>query len=77
MANKRVFIENQKYKEFYENCIGIDYVEWENGDTGYIYFEEHSCGNRAEVFYKKMDDAMVEYDGADEYFEKGKLNEYE
>lgn len=77
MKNEREFVENQKYKEFHENCVGIDYVRWKNGDTGYIYFEEHICGNRAEVFYKTMDEALVEYDGADEYFQIGKLNEYD
>ena len=68
MKNERVFVENQKYKEFRENCIGIDYVEWENGDTGYIYFKEHICGNRAEAFYKTLDEALVEYDGSDDFF---------
>ena len=75
MNSERVFVENQKYKEFYQMCVGIDYVEWENGDTGYIYFEESTCGNRAEVFYKKMDDALVEYNESDDYFEKGEVDE--
>jgi len=76
MKNERVYVENQKYKEFHETCVGIDYVRWENGDTGYIYFEEHICGNRAEVFYKTLEEALVEYDGADDYFQIGKLDEY-
>ncbi len=76
MKNERVFVENQKYKEFHETCVGIDYVRWENEDTGYIYFEEHICGNRAEVFYKTLEEALVEYDGADDYFQIGKLDEY-
>lgn len=76
MSSKRVFVENQKYKEFHEMCVGIDYVEWDNGDIGHIYFEESLGGNRAEVFYKTMDDALVEYDGADDYYQIGELNEH-
>ena len=76
MKNERVYVENQKYKEFHETCVGIDYIRWENGETGYIYFEEHVCGNRAEVFYKTLEEALVEYDGADDYFQIGKLDEY-
>ena len=49
-------------------------MEWENGDTGYIYFEESVSGNRAEVFYKTLQAALVEYDGADEYFRSGNLD---
>ncbi|OHE15313.1 MAG: hypothetical protein A2540_00705 [Sulfurimonas sp. RIFOXYD2_FULL_37_8] len=75
MIVKRIYIENQKYKEFYETCVGIDYVEWDDGTDGYIYFEEDISGNRAEVFYKTMDAALVEYDGADEYFQIGSLRE--
>lgn len=74
MKSKRTVIENQRYKEFHENCVGIDYMEWENGDTGYIYFEESVSGNRAEVFYKTLQAALVEYDGADEYFRSGNLD---
>ena len=76
MKNKKVFTENQKYKEFHQICVGIDYVEWETGETGYIYFEESLGGNRAEVFYKTMDDALVEYDGSNDYFQIGELNKH-
>ena len=77
MKAKRVYVENQKYKEFFETCVGIDYVQWDDDSDGYIYFEEHICGNRAEVFYKTLEDALVEYDGADEFFQIGKFNEYD
>lgn len=77
MKAKRIYIENQKYKEFHNTNVGIDYVRWENDDTGYIYFEEDTSGNRAEVFYKTLEAALVEYDGADEYFQIGKFNEYD
>ena len=76
MNAKRVYVENQKYKEFYEHCLGIDYVQWDDDDSdGYIYFEESIGGNRAEAFYKTFETALVEYDGADEYFEIGKFDE--
>lgn len=75
MNNKRVYIENQKYKEFYETCVGIDYVQWNDGSDGYIYFEESVSGNRAEVFYETLDEALVEYEESDDYFISGKLNE--
>ena len=68
MIAKRIYIENQKYKEYENINVGIDYVEWDDGKDGYIYFEEDYQGNRAEVFYKTLDAALVEYDGADEYF---------
>ncbi len=71
MKSKRVFIENQKYKEFVGTNVGIDYVEWENEDVGYIYFEEDESGNRAEVFYKTLDEALIEFDGSDDYFHIG------
>ncbi|OHE15842.1 MAG: hypothetical protein A2525_05345 [Sulfurimonas sp. RIFOXYD12_FULL_36_11] len=77
MIAKRIYTENKKYKEFYETCVGIDYVQWDDGSDGYIYFEESICGNRAEAFYKTLEDALVEYDGADAFFEIGKLNEYD
>ena len=77
MQAKRVHVENQKYKEFHKTCVGIDYVQWDDGSDGYIYFEESICGNRAEVFYKTLEAALVEYDGADEYFQIGKFNEYD
>lgn len=77
MKAKRVYVENQNYKEFFETCVGIDYVQWDDGSDGYIYFEETICGNRAEVFYKTLEDALVEYDGADEFFQIGKFNEYD
>jgi len=75
--HKRIYIENQKYKEFYETCVGIDYVQWDDGSDGYIYFEESVSGNRAEAFYKTLEAALVEYDGADEFFQIGKFNEYD
>ena len=75
MNAKRVYIENQKYKEFYEHCVGIDYVQWDDDRDGYIYFEESVCGNRAEVYYKTLDDALKEYEEADEFFEIGKMDE--
>ncbi len=75
MNNKRTYTENQKYKEFHENCVGIDYVEWDDGSKGYIYFEESTSGNRSEVFYKTLETALVEYDEADDYFISGTLNE--
>lgn len=77
MMHKRIYIENQKYKEFYETCVGIDYVQWDDGSDGYIYFEESVSGNRAEAFYKTLEAALVEYDGADEFFQIGKFNEYD
>ena len=77
MKAKRIHIENQKYKEFHETCVGVDYVQWDDGSDGYIYFEETISGNRAEVFYKTLEDALVEYDGADEFFQIGKFNEYD
>ena len=45
MKVKRIYIENQKYKEFYETCVGIDYVQWDDDTDGYIYFEESVSGN--------------------------------
>ncbi|MDY0122953.1 hypothetical protein [Sulfurimonas sp.] len=77
MKAKRVYVENQKYKEFHEHCVGIDYVQWDDGSDGYIYFEESVGGNRAEAFYKTLEEALVEYDGADEFFQIGKFNEYD
>ena len=75
MQATRVYVENQKYKEFHKTCVGIDYVQWDDGSDGYIYFEESTGGNRAEAFYKTIEDALVEYDGADEYFQVGSFRE--
>ncbi|MFA5455824.1 MAG: hypothetical protein WC272_10980 [Sulfurimonas sp.] len=77
MQAKRIHIENQKYKEFREICVGIDYVQWDDGSDGYIYFEESINGNRAEAFYRTIEAALVEYDGADEYFQMGSFREVE
>ena len=68
MTNERVFIENQKYKEFHNMNVGIDYIEWKNGDRGYIYFEEDYIGNRSEAFYKTIEKALFEFNGASDYF---------
>ena len=67
-----VFIETMNSAGF---GVGIDYVQWDDDTDGYIYFEESVGGNRAEVFYKKIEDALVEYDEADEYFQVGKFDE--
>ena len=75
MDVKRIYVENQKYKEFYEHCVGIDYVQWDDGCDGYIYFEESIGGNRAEVVYKTLKEAMIEYEESDEYFQIGKFDE--
>lgn len=77
MIAKRIYTENKKYKEFHETCVGIDYVEWDDSKNGYIYFEESVSGNRAEAFYKTLEAALVEYDGADEFFQIGKFNEHD
>ena len=74
MGFKRVYTENQKYKEFQDTNVGIDYVQWDDGLDGYIYFEESICGNRAEVVYKTLKEAMIEYEESDMYFNAKKCD---
>jgi len=75
MIAKRLYTKREKYKEFDKHCVGINYVKWDDGKEGYIYFEKDISGNRAESFYKTLEEALVEYNNADEYFQKGSFRE--
>ena len=72
---KKVFTENQFYKELERANVGIDFCEWEDGSAGFIYFEEIG-DNHSEAFYKNIEGALEEYLNAEEYFGKkrGKEN---
>lgn len=61
MIANRIYIENQKYKEYEDTNVGIDYVCWDDDSDGYIYFEEDHQGNRSEAFYKTLSEAMDEF----------------
>ena len=63
---KRVYTENQFYKELENANVGIDLCEWEDGTIGYIYFEELG-DNHSEAFYKTLSAAMNEFNMAEEF----------
>jgi len=64
---ERTYVENKCYKELEEANVGIDYVIWEDGSIGYIYFEEQ-YGNHAEDFHKTFESAYKQYLQAEEEF---------
>ena len=59
MLGARTIIENVKYKEYKEINIGINYVEFENGQKAYVYFEDDYYANCNEEFYSTLEEAMV------------------
>jgi len=64
---EKVYTENQFYKELEKANVGIDFCEWEDGSTGFIYFEE-TGGNHSESFHKTLNSALEEYNEAEEHF---------